>query len=75
MPGGVLLDCVSFVLDCARRMTWAGEYPEVIEFLKADYPNSVKLTKTEMQSWEARLERKPGLDNYDILTRPRTVSS
>lgn len=72
---GVLLNCVSFVLECARRMTWKGEHPEVLELPDIAYPTGVKLTKQEMVPWEARLERKPGLESYDILIQPRTVSS
>lgn len=72
---GVLLNCVSFVLDCARRMTWNGEHPEVHQLPEAKYPPGVRLSKQEMHPWETRLERKPGLESYDILIQPRTVSS
>lgn len=67
---GVLLNCVSFVLDCARRMTWKGQSPEVHELAGTDYPSGVKLTRKEMQPWETRLERSSELPRYDITIKP-----
>ena len=40
-----------------------------------EYPLGVKLSKQEMHPWEARLQRKPGLEKYDVLIEPRPVSS
>ncbi|NQV23553.1 MAG: ISAzo13 family transposase, partial [Rhodopirellula sp.] len=69
---GVLLNGVSFVLDCARRMIWKGQCPPVHQLPERDYPTGVKLSRTEMSPWEARLHRKPGLEKYDITITPRT---
>jgi len=68
---GVLLNGVSFVLDCARRMTWKGQPPEVLQLPDRDYPNGVKLTKKQMQPWEDRLQRNPKLPKYDITITPQ----
>lgn len=67
---GVLLDCASFMLTCARRMTWKGKHPEVLCLAKREYPTGVKLNKQEMKPWEDRLERSSTLPKYDILIRP-----
>lgn len=67
---GVLLNCVSFVLDCARRMTWKGQSPEVHELAGTAYPSGVKLTRKEMKPWETRLERSSELPRYDITIKP-----
>ncbi len=42
------MSCVSFVLDCARRMTGKGEHPAVHDLEALDSPNGVKLPKPEM---------------------------
>ena len=67
---GVLLNCVSFVRECARRMTWKGQPPEVHELGAHEYPSGVKLTRKEMVPWEARLERSAELPKYDITIKP-----
>ena len=67
---GLLLNCVSFVLDCARRMTWKGQSPDVLELSGRDYPTGVKLTRKEMKSWEARLQRSTKLPKHDMTIRP-----
>jgi len=71
---GVLLNCVRFVLECARRMTWNGKHPEIQE-LQGEYPLGVKLSRREMKPWEARLERSPTLPKYDITIRPQKPRS
>ena len=65
-----LLNCLSVVLQFARRMTWKGKTPEVLELAGNDYPNGVKLTTKEMKPWEARLQRSTKLPKYDITIRP-----
>ena len=67
---GVLLNCVSFMLDCARRMTWKGEPSPSTSTSACRIP---KLSKKEIVPWEARLQRKSGLEKYDILIEPKTV--
>lgn len=71
---GVLLNCVSIVLACARRMTWKGKHPEIHQ-LQGDYPMGVKLSRKEMKPWEARLERSPTLPKYDITIKPQKLRS
>ena len=71
---GVLLNCVSIVLACARRMTWRGKHPEIHQ-LQGDYPMGVKLSRKEMKPWEARLERSPTLPKYDITIKPQKLHS
>jgi len=70
---GVLLNCVSFVLECARRMTWKGRPAEIHELRGNNYPTGVKLTRKQMQPWEARLERSPELPKYDITIKPQSA--
>jgi Rhodopirellula transposase DDE domain len=72
---GLLLNCVSFVLQCARRMTWKGQSPEVLELAGRDYPNGIKLTRKEMKPWEARLDRSTELPKYDITIKPLKLVS
>ena len=67
---GLLLNCVPFVLECARRMSWKGQSPEVIELSGRDYPNGVKLTRKQMKPWEDRLVRSSKLPKYDITIKP-----
>jgi len=38
--------------------------------LAGNYPNGVRLTKKEMEPYEARLERSPTLRKYDITIKP-----
>ena len=51
-------------------MTWKGRSPEVHQLPDRDYPTGVKLTKREIEPWEARLNRKPRLEKYDITISP-----
>ncbi len=68
---GVLLNCVWFVLECARRMTWKGQSPQGHQLPDREYPTGVKLSKRAMTPWESRLHRKPGLEKYDITITPQ----
>ena len=67
--GGALLNCLKVILQEALRMTWKGGRPTV-KRLVGDYPNGVRLTKKEMDPYEARLERSPTLRKYDITIKP-----
>ena len=67
---GLLLSCISIVLACARRMTWKGKHPEIAQ-LPGEYALGVKLSRKEMEPWEARLERSPTLPKYDITIKPQ----
>lgn len=72
--GGGLLTSLAVILGYARRMTWKGQHPTV-EALDGEYADGVRLTKAEMKSVEARLERSKTLPKYDILIRPKTPRS
>ena len=67
--GGALLSCLEVILGYARRMTWKGQTPTV-DGLVGEYPNGVRLTKSQMKPIEARLERSKALPKYDITIRP-----
>ena len=66
---GVLLTCWETVKACAKRMTWKGKHPAVVQ-LEGDYPLGVIVPKNEMKELNKRLERSETLGKYDILIRP-----
>ena len=68
--GGSLLNCLKAIMHEALRMSWCGQHPTV-KRLHGDYPAGVRLTKKEMQPYEARLERSKTLPKYDIVIRPK----
>ena len=70
---GVLLNSVGFVTDCARRMTWRGQPPELLQLPEREYPTGVKLTRKQMRPWEKRLERSTDLPKYDITIKPQSA--
>ena len=67
--GGTLLNCLKVILQEALRMTWCGRHP-TLKRLHGEYPDGVRLTKKDMQPYEARLERSQALPKYDITIRP-----
>ena len=67
---GLLLNCVSYVLEQARRMTGKGHPRDVLTLPKREYPNGVKLARKEMKPWEDRLQRSAALPRYDITIKP-----
>lgn len=67
---GLLLTCVSFVLACARRMTWKGHHPEVHQ-LEGHYPSRVTVKNAEMKELNARLVRSSTFPKYDITISPK----
>lgn len=67
--GGALLNGLDVILAYARRMTWKGIHPTV-KTLERDYQDGLRLTKTEMKPYEARLERSRVLRKYDITIKP-----
>jgi hypothetical protein len=71
--GGALLTSLKVILDYAGRMVWRGQHPSVAT-LEGDYPDGVRLTKSQMKPIEARLERSKHLPKYDILIRPKTAT-
>jgi hypothetical protein len=50
-------------------MRWQGQAPTVRR-LAGVYPKGMRLTRSAMKPYEARLERSPTLSKYDILIRP-----
>lgn len=67
--GGALLNCLKVILQEALRMTWTGRHPAV-KRLAGDYQDGVRLSKTEMKPYEARLHRSRTLRKYDITIKP-----
>ena len=68
-----MLNSITFVLECASRMTWKGQSPEIHRLPEQDYPTGVKLSKQEMAPWESRLDLKPGQEKYDITIKPHPL--
>lgn len=69
---GVLLTCWEVVQACALRMKWKGSHPEVHR-LDTGYETEQPVSKQEMKSINARLERSPTLPKYDILIKPKKI--
>jgi len=67
---GALLTCWEVVKACALRMTWRKKHP-VVERIVKTYASKVRVSKTEMKTYNARLERSATLPKYDITIRPR----
>lgn len=67
--GGAMLNCLKVILQQALRMKWRGQHP-TLKRLAGEYPDGVRLTKQQMQPYEARLERSKALPKYDITIRP-----
>ena len=67
---GELLNCWEVVHSCALRMTWKKMHPTV-ERLDGNYAAKVRVSKHEMKSVDARLERSDILPMYDITIRPQ----
>jgi Rhodopirellula transposase DDE domain len=68
--GATLLNSLKVILQEALRMTWCGQRPTV-KRLHGDYPAGVKLTRSQMKPYEARLQRSKTLPKYDITIKPR----
>jgi DDE family transposase len=62
---GALLDSIGTVIQWAATMTWKGTHP-VVELITTTYKTGVKLTKAAMQSVEAQLTRRPGLEKWFV---------
>jgi transposase len=67
---GVLLTGWEVVKACALRMTWRKQDP-VVERLERTYAAKVSVSKAEMKTVNARLERSATLPKYDITIKPR----
>jgi hypothetical protein len=68
--GGTLLNGLKVILQETLRMTWCGQSPTVTR-LHGDYPAGVKLSRSQMKPYEARMERSKTLPKYDITIKPR----
>lgn len=66
---GALLQDVQTMLAWAGTMTWKGLQP-LIKLSRSVYQKGVTLTKKQMRSVEARLQRNPLLPKWDILISP-----
>jgi transposase len=67
---GTLLTCWEVVKAYALRMTWRKKHP-VVERLVKTYAAKVSVSKAEMKTVNARLERSATLPKYDITIKPR----
>jgi len=67
--GGTLLVSLKVILQEALRMTWCGR-PPTVKRLHGEYPDGVRLTRTQMKPYEKRLQRSPILPKYDITIIP-----
>lgn len=68
--GGTLLNSLEVIMREALRMRWRGQAPTVREMPQGDYPAGVKLTRSQMKPYEARLQRSKTLPKYDITIKP-----
>ena len=68
--GGTLLNRLKVILQEARRMTWRGQTP-VVKRQWGDYPDGVRLSRTQMKPYEKRLQRSEALPKYDITIKPQ----
>lgn len=66
---GTKLTDVDTMLVWAESMTWKGQHP-IVTLSETVYEKGISLSKKEMKSIEARLERHPTLPKWDILIRP-----
>jgi len=70
---GTLLRTVDTMLHWSQTMTWKGSKP-IVALSRKVYAKGVTLSKTAMQTVDARLERNPLLPKWDILIRPTRVT-
>ena len=64
------LNRLKVILQEALRMRWCGQGPTV-KRLHGNYPAGVKLTRSQMKPYEARMERSKTLPKYDITINPQ----
>jgi Rhodopirellula transposase DDE domain len=67
--GASLLNSLKVILQEALRMRWCGRAPTVMR-LHGDYPNGVRLSRSQMKPYEKRLQRSASLPKYDITITP-----
>lgn len=66
---GTLLDSVTKAIEWAKTMTWKGIQP-VVYLVEEVYQHGVTLTKTEMEPYEARIQRSKSLPKWDVSIMP-----
>lgn len=66
--GTQLIDLPTMLI-WAKSMRWKGTYP-TIKLNPLIYKKGIALTKQQMNTIEARLERHPDLPKWDIFIRP-----
>ena len=62
---GEILDEIETAINFAETMTWNGKNPKVT-FVKKDYKTGIKLSKAEMEAYEKKVLRIPGLEKWFV---------
>jgi hypothetical protein len=68
--GGTLLVSLQVILQQALRMTWCGR-PPTVKRLHGDYPDGVRLSRSQMKPYQRRLQRSAALPKYDVAIKPQ----
>jgi len=68
--GGTLLVSLQVMLQQALRMTWCGR-PPTVKRLHGDYPDGVRLSRSQMKPYQRRLQRSAALPKYDVTIKPQ----
>jgi transposase len=66
---GTLLDSVTKAIEWAKTMTWKGIQP-IVYLIEEVYQHGVTLTKSEMEPYEARIQRSESLPKWDVSIMP-----
>jgi len=67
--GGTLLNSLQVILQQALRMTWQGKHPTV-KVLQGEYPDGVRLSRSQMRPYQTRLQRSATVPKYDVTIKP-----
>lgn len=70
---GEILDSEEKVYGFAGTMTWRGNIPHICK-LDGEYSSGVKLSKAEMEKYESRISRLPGLEKWFVDIHPPIVN-
>lgn len=63
---GTILNSVEKALLWIKTMTWKGVEP-IVEFLDRTYEKGIKLTKKQMEKYDAKIERSDTLPKWDVV--------
>lgn len=66
---GTILNSVTKAIEWAKTMTFNG-IPPIIHLIEKVYQHGVTLTKTEMEPYEARIQRAKSLPKWDVSIMP-----